>query len=180
MAGIREKLAHSIPWIEPLLDYFDWRKRVVSIVVGTALTVWSFLKDLPWPVILSIALITTVGTAYATVFPAFVKLINFGVNPRPNYAIWRHKKQFTLLQAAFLLADRQPVFDLTLVKGDAAAWYEVLREALITNELPHVPTNDRHSVGLDGSFVPQPQTPIEASALKEFCLKKGRRPEFLN
>ena len=70
MAGIRDKIVHAIPWIEPILDYFDWRKWVVVLLAGVVLAGWSFVKDLPWPVIVVLAFAATVHVAYALMFPA--------------------------------------------------------------------------------------------------------------
>jgi hypothetical protein len=124
---------------------------------------------------------TMVIVAYALMFPAFVKLINVGVKLGPNYAIWKHKTQFQLIQAAFLLADREPTFSTAALNGDAAAWYEVLFEAIQTNQMKYIPSPyDKQHTDIAGKFSPQSYTIIEAAELKRFCESKHRHPEFLN
>jgi len=179
MRSVREKIAHAAPWIEPILDYFDWRKRVFALAAGLTIGVWSFLKDLPWPVIVVLAFGMLVLAAYALAFPAFLRLVNVGVRPRPNHSIWKHKKEFALIQAAFLLADREPSWNTTALDGDAAAWYEGLYEAIRKGEIKHVPdANDQRHTNADG-FQPQMYTLIAASELRKFCAARDRRPEFL-
>jgi hypothetical protein len=48
MGKIRTSFTKAVPWVEPVLDYFDWKKRLVALVAGLAIAVWSFVKDLPW------------------------------------------------------------------------------------------------------------------------------------
>jgi hypothetical protein len=91
-------------------------------------------------VIAVLALATLVHVAYALVFPAFLRLAHAGVRPKPNYEIWRHKSQFAVIQAACLLADREPTMNPSILDGDAAAWFEVLVEAIQKNELACIST----------------------------------------
>jgi hypothetical protein len=46
MGAVRDKIAAIAPWIEPFLDYFDWRKQVVAFVAAVVVAAWSFVKDL--------------------------------------------------------------------------------------------------------------------------------------
>jgi hypothetical protein len=181
MARLRDRIAQAVPWIEPVLDYFDWRKRIIALAAGVGLAVWSFVKDLAWPIIVVLGLATVVIVAYGLVFPAFIKLINVGVKPRPNHAIWKHKKDFTLIQAAFLLADREPVPNPAALNSDAAAWYEVLHEAIRKKEISHIRNayDDRHTDRF-GTFDPQTYTLIPLPELKKFCEAHDRHPEFLS
>ena len=180
MTSIRERIARAIPWVEPILDYFDWRKRLVALLAGVAIAGWSFVKDLPWPVIVTLGLATIVTVAYGSMFPAFVRLIHVGVNPRPNYSIWKHKKQFSVSQAAYLLADREPVPNPSSIEGDAAAWYAVLYEAIKLKDLQYIGASTDSRYMFDDGFHAQTFTEITADSLKKFCESKGRKPEFLN
>jgi hypothetical protein len=175
--GLKAKIASAVPWIEPVLDYFDWRKRLVA---GLAVAAWSFMKDLPWPVIFVLGFGMIVFTAYGLAFPAFIKLINTGVQPRPNHTIWRHKREFSLIESAFLLADREPNYGSVALSGDAAAWYALLHEAISKKEIANVPTDndDRYTDRL-GNFNAQPYTLITVADLKKFCEPRERFPEFL-
>jgi hypothetical protein len=177
--GIRESLAKAVPWIEPVLDYFDWKKRVVALAAGLGIAAWSFVKDLPWPVIVTLGILTVVAVAYALVFPAFIKLVHVGVQPRPNYSIWRHKKGFCLYEAAFLLADREPSRNFALINGDAAAWYVVLVESVKEGETKYVPQPDDGRHTFAGGYEPHVDTILDAAELKKFCAARGRDPEFL-
>jgi hypothetical protein len=178
--GLRDKIVSGLPWIEPVLDYFDWRKRVVALVAAIGLAVWSYVKDLPWPVIVVLATASFVIVAYALLFPAFLKLVHVGVNPRPNNAIWRHKTEFAVIQAAFLLADCEPRWDAAALSGDAAAWYGVLSEAIQKKEISYIPSDyDARHTDRSGRFTPQTYTLISATELKKFCDARDRHPEFL-
>jgi hypothetical protein len=179
MGHIRESIAKAVPWIEPVLDYFDWRKRVIAIIAGAGIAAWSFVKDLAWPAIITLGFAALVLMAYALIFPAFLKLVHVGVNPRPNQAIWKHKKQFVLFQAAYLLADREPNRNAAFMDGDAAAWYELLSEAIAKKEIRYVPTMFDPQHTFQDGYHPHFETPIEASELKKFCEARGRNPEFL-
>jgi hypothetical protein len=102
------------------------------------------------------------------------------VRSRPDYSIWRHKTEFALIQAACLLADREPSWDMSTLNGAAAAWFEVLREAIQKNELPYVPSiQDKRYTDVTGKFSPPADTAILAKDLKKFCTTRGRHPEFL-
>ncbi|MGB6798189.1 MAG: hypothetical protein WBE48_16890 [Xanthobacteraceae bacterium] len=111
---------------------------------------------------------------------AFIKLVNVSVQPRPNSAIWKHKTQFQIIEAAYLLADREPACT-TLLNGDAAAWFEVLFEAIQRKELAYIPSayDVRHTDAM-GKLSPQTYTEIKSADLKAFCTARGRNPEFLN
>jgi hypothetical protein len=131
-------------------------------------------------VIVTSGLVTVVTIGYALVFPAFIKLVHVGIEPRPNYSIWRHKKRFYLFEAAYLLADREPIANMSFMTGDASAWYALLYEAIRENELPNVrqPIDSNFTYVGDG-YKPHSETLIEAGELKKFCEKRGRNPEFL-
>ena len=110
-----------------------------------------------------------------------MRLVHVGVKPRPNNAIWKHKKEFALIQAAFLLADREPSWNVVTLDGDAAAWYEVLLEAIQKKEIERIPAlDDNRHKDLAGNFHPQPDTSISAAELKKFCEARHRHPEFLS
>jgi hypothetical protein len=180
MAGIRDKLAKAIPRIDPILDHFDWRKQLITLGAAIALAVWSFVTHLPWPVIAVLAGATIVVVAFVLVFPAFVKLIYVGVNPRPNFSIWKHKRQFALFEAACLLADRVPLDDPALMSSDSKAWAGLLIEAVKLGEIKHVATmNDRQDNFEDGYHATL-DTLFDAAELKKFSEARGRKPEFLN
>jgi hypothetical protein len=180
MARIKDTITHAIPWVEPILDYFDWRKQVIALVATLVIGVWSFVIELSWPAIIVLAFGMLVSAAYALTLPALIKLIHVGVEPRPNHSIWKYKKRFTLFQAAYLLANREPRADPSLLNGDAAAWYENLREAIMNGEMRRIPTaQDGMNTRPDG-YHPTLETPVEASELKKFCMARGRNPEFLN
>jgi hypothetical protein len=177
--GFKEKIVGLVPWIEPVIDYFDWRKRLIALTAGIVLAVWSFVKDLPWPVIAVLTGATIVIVAYALVFPAFVKLIHVGVNPRPDYSIWKHRKAFALFEAAYLLADREPIRSPEAMVGSPAAWFGLLCEAISHKEIAYVPTIYDPQHTLKDGYHPHLDTPIAAAELKKFCEARSRYPEFL-
>jgi hypothetical protein len=62
--ALGESIKKALPWVEPVLDYFGWKKRVVAIVAPVGVAGWSFVKGLPWPVIVTIAFSMLVMVAY--------------------------------------------------------------------------------------------------------------------
>src|SRR5665213_3222417 len=133
--ALGEGIRKAIPWIEPVLDYFDWKKQVVAVVAALALAGWSFVKGLPWPVIITVGFAVLVMTAYALAFPAFLKLVNVGVEPKPKPEIWKTKKQYSLSQAAILLADT-----INFSNPDAQAWFFQLCDAINDGEMKRIQT----------------------------------------
>jgi len=181
MSNVRKRIAAAIPWIEPLLDYFDWRKRLLAIVAGVAMGAWSFVKDLSWPAIATLTFATLILMAYAVVFPAFIKLIHVGVTERPNASIWKHKKNFELYEAACLLANQPPTSAYSKMNGDARAWYGLLGEAITTKEIKYVLVSlDSRRFDENGEYSPYEHTIITREEFKKFCDTRNRSPEFLN
>ena len=117
--------------------------------------------------------------SYALVFPAFVKLIHVGIDPRLNSSIWRHRKQFNLVEAACLLADREPVVNPAMLNGDAAAWFVGLCEAIKMNEIKHVPNMFDGQHTFQDGYRPYAETIVDSSELKKYCEARDRSPEFL-
>jgi hypothetical protein len=68
MGKFREKITHALPWIAPILDYFDWKKSVTATVAAIIIAGWSFVKDLSGPVIMTLALSILVQTLYSFIF----------------------------------------------------------------------------------------------------------------
>jgi hypothetical protein len=90
MGKLREKIRHALPWVDPVIEYFDWRKRIFTALAGIVWGAWSFMSGLAWPVIVFLVFGAIVLTAYALVFPAVIRLLNIGVKVRPNHNIWKH------------------------------------------------------------------------------------------
>ena len=177
--ALGESIKKALPWIEPVLDYFDWKKRVVAIVAAIGVAGWSFVKGLPWPVIVTIAFAMLVMVAYALVFPAFLKVANIGYQPRPDANIWKHKKQYELYQAAALLANQIPTGAAGLMAPDTRAWYEQLRDAISDKEIQRItgPYDNQHT--FNDRYVPYENTIITKAELKKFSDARDRAPEFL-
>ena len=170
--ALGESIKKAIPWIEPILDYFDWRKRIIALVIAGAIAGWSFMKGLPWPVIVTVAFSMLVMVAYALVFPAIVKIAHVGYHPRPNVEIWKHKKHFLLYEAACLLADTVPERVEDRMSADARAWLVVLADAVSAGEMK--------SNYEDGNQRPMMYTRVPRSELQAFCKAHHRSPEFLS
>jgi hypothetical protein len=172
MGKIRDGIRHTIPWIDPVLEYFDWKKQVTAAGVTIIVAGGSIVKDLPWPIIVTITLMVLVHTMYILAYPAFLKLVYTGVKARPDHNIWKHKRQFDLYEAACLLADAEPIPNSSKMDGDSRAWYSGLREAIKLNEIEHIPS------GLNIAE-PNEHTVITADSLRAFCRARKRLPEFL-
>lgn len=173
MGAIRDTIRSAIPWADPLLDYFDWRKRLIASVCAIALFVWSYVRGLPWPVIVVLAFTTLVAVAYGLVLPSLVKLVNVGFQPSPNLDIWKHKKLFKLCEAACLLAGTVPVYQEMSMSADASAWFAQLCDAVKFNEISTIPPRKG-----PGAYLGT-HTEIDKEELKKFCEKRERSPEFL-
>jgi hypothetical protein len=180
MTTIRSRIAKAIPWLEPVLEYFDWRKRLVALFAAAIIAGWSYVKDLPWPTIIVLAALMLVTVAYALVFPAFLKIINLGAHPHPNHSIWKHKKQFQLFEAACLLGEQEPTNNFTIMSGDAKAWFAGLKESIRLNEIQYVPGLDDGRHTYQDGYHPHQFTVIDRAELKKYCTARGRKPEFLN
>ena len=178
MGKIRDRLTAVLPWAEPLLDYFDLRKAILTGVVTAGMAGWTYLSHLSWPSIAVLTLTTLVHVSYLLLLPAFIKLIHVGVKARPNYSIWRHRQRFYLSEAGCLLADVVPVYPASAMDADSFAWYGLLLEAIKTGEIQHIKSNyDQNNK--DG-FNPAENTEITVEQFKAFCEKRDRRPEFLS
>lgn len=172
MGAIKDTIRNAVPWAAPLLDYFDWRKRVIAGAVAATLFAWSYVKGLPWPVIVVLALTTLVAVAYALVLPGLVRLVNVGVRETPNIEIWKHKKQFRLCETACLLAGVVPVYTEMGMSPDALAWFVQLIEAVNFREItPSLPPSPTRPLGL--------HTEVGREELRKFCDARQRSPEFL-
>jgi hypothetical protein len=184
MVRISEKLKKAAPWIEPVLDYFDWRKRIIATAVATGLAGWSVVKGEPWPMVAALGFSMLVVAAYALVFPAFLKLVNVGYQPRPDTQIWKYKKQFQLCEAACLLADTVPVYAESAMNASALAWFVLLCDAVSLGEIERIKSkldNSHHQLGTDYNYqyLPHTGTVISRDILKKFVEARERKPEFL-
>jgi hypothetical protein len=132
------------------------------------------MKDIPWPIIVTIALVVLVDTMYLMAFPDFLKLVHTVIKTRPNHNIWKHKRQFDLFEAACLLADADPISNLSKMDGESRAWYSGLCEAIRLNEFACIPSRFD-----EDRYTPNEHTGVTAENLKAFCIARGRKPEFL-
>ncbi len=169
-----------MPWVEPLLDFFDWKKRVITVVFALVVFGWSFVNGLPWPVIIVIAFAMMVVSAYALVLPGLVRLVNVGYQAAPNTGIWRHKKKFLLCQGACLLANTVPVYLESEMSPDAHAWLVQFYDAVNSKEIEFVHSaDDNRDHYFGGSYHPHTRTEITKETLIKFCRVRDRNPEFL-
>jgi hypothetical protein len=180
MGKIRDGIRRAIPWIDPVIEYFDWKKSVTAAATAIVIGGWSFVKDLPWPVIITLVLSMLVQALYLLYFPAFLKVVHSGVKVRPNHNIWKHKRQFRLFEAACLLADAEPIDKRSQMDGDSRAWYSCLCEAVVLREIQRIPSrlDAGHDHG-DGSCTPFEYTVIAAESLKQFSDARKLNPWFL-
>jgi hypothetical protein len=174
MGKIREWIRRTIPWIEPVIEYFDWKKQITAAGFTVVIAVGAVVKDLPWPIIVAITLMVLVHTMYFLAFPAFLKLVHTGVKARPDNNIWKHKRQFYLFEAACLLADAEPIANLSKMDGDSRAWYSGLCEAVRLKQIGSTPARFPN-----GRSEPNAHTEVTAENLKAFCEARERKPEFL-
>ena len=165
--SLGEGIKRTLPWIEPILDYFDWKKRVVSLVAAIGVGAWSFVKGLPWPVIVTLGFAVLVLTAYALVFPAILRMANVGFRERPDPSIWRHERKFRLFEAACLLADSVPVSNEYNMPASAVAWLTQMCNAINEGDYQRIKSaqdDEQHSfMQKGGTFIYKAHTRREAA-----------------
>lgn len=179
MLGIGDKIKRVMPWLNPFIEYFDWKKSAIASAVAASLAVWSFVKEQPWPTIIVLALAALVHMVYLIVFPQFIRLLNIGVKERPNSAIWKYKKNFELGQAACLLADINPTV-FGKMNGEARAWLDGLYEAIMLNEIKYTPSIFDGNHVVHGKIRPYAEMVIDRAEFKKYSEAKGQKPDFLN
>jgi hypothetical protein len=117
MVKIMERVRRTIPWIAPVIEYLDWKKSVIAAAGPIIIGVWSIVKELPWPTIITIVFCMFVNSLYLVYLPAFIRIIHSGVRTKPNHEIWKYKRQFQLYEAACLLADTKPTSPFSNMDG---------------------------------------------------------------
>jgi hypothetical protein len=178
MIGLKQRILRIAPWLDPILEFFDWKKQVVATAFAAIMALWSYMQGLSWPVIVTIAFFILVHTLYLLLFPKFVALVNVGVRERPNFSVWKHKTHFELSQAACLMANIPPTL-FSKMTPDARAWLEVLYDAVRFRQMNYTPSifDDQHTFA-DG-YHPYAETKVTKEELKRYLKAKGRSLGFL-
>jgi hypothetical protein len=183
--------------IASLKSVVDWVGTVWTVVallgLTTAITgiggaIWAIIIGVPKPIAIMAGYCTIVGGVYLTVFPlayrAFSRIVAFPVSSdatvpqKPSAATWQHVPQFTLYQAACLLAEVTPVLGRSL-EGDAEAWFVTLCAEIRSKELPYIRSiHDKNYTFKDG-YHPHRDTEISRAEFQRFAERHGIRPRFL-
>ena len=100
---------------------------------------------------------------------------------KPNYSIWRHRSEYRLYEAAYLLADAEPNRNPASMIGDTAAWFNLLSEAMQKNELHRILTelDDSAHIFVGVGYQPHIDTRIEVVELRRFCKERAISAPFL-
>lgn len=99
---------------------------------------------------------------------------------RPTYETWDDVEGLTVLQAACLWADIEPVISTNdLPRGEPYARFRMLKEAINKRELKARVIEMRRSVGIISGLLSKADTIVTRTDLREFAGKRSARPLFL-
>ena len=145
---------------------------------------WLVTHGIPWPLAAMAAYCTTVAAMFVALIPALRRETSGAVvaeTAKPNYSIWQHRTEYHLYEAAYLLANMEPNRDPVLMTGDAAAWFNLLSEAIKKNELARIQTkldNDAN-IFMESGYRPHFDTRIDLVELRRFCKQHKISAPFL-
>jgi hypothetical protein len=109
---------------------------------------------------------------------------NHLANPKPDFDMWRHRENLTLLEAAQLWAGVRPNTTWG-TRGSVKDTYAMLEGAIQKGDLAFDPEGSTHPPAWNTAVQmekknPRPATKLTRTGLKTFALKYGYDPEFLN
>jgi hypothetical protein len=108
---------------------------------------------------------------------------NHLATPKPDFEMWRHRENLTLLEAAQLWAEVRPSVGWG-TQGLVNDTYAMLSGAIQKGDLSFVPEGSMHPPAWNTAVQmekkkPNPATKLTRAALKAFATKYGYDPEFL-
>jgi hypothetical protein len=164
-------------------EVYSWYSFAVggfALAVGGG--VWLVTHGMPWPIAAMAAYCTVSAAMIVAMIPRFPRAV-IADSPlsKPNYSIWRHRAEYHLYEAAYLLADKEPNREPALMAGDAAAWFNLLSEAIKKNELQRIrtPLDDNAHTFPDAGYQPHFDTRIDIAELRRFGKQRGIAAPFL-
>jgi hypothetical protein len=178
----------AIDGVGTVATVFGWLGLSASIVgISTAIggVVWAMISGIAAPLIVMAAFCTFTGAVYLALAPMAYRALQLvqksPARARPDPEIWRHLPNLQLFEAACLLTDIDPDYQIANNPGDANGWFRALSEAIMTKEISRVesPLDNRNHTLPGGGYHPHRETVITREALQKFAAKRGLRRAFL-
>jgi hypothetical protein len=112
-----------------------------------------------------------------------VEPTNYLANPKPDFDMWRHRENLSLLEAAQLWAEVRPSMSWG-TRGNVKDTYAMLEGAIQKGDLAFEPEGSIHPSAWNTAVQmekknPRPATKLTRNGLKAFATKHGYDPEFL-
>ena len=181
-------------FIATLKSLFDWAATawtvigwlggtawITGIVIAIGGAVWAVVRGVPVPIAIMAGYCTFVGAVVLTLAPlAYRALSRIAAFPvphdaaapqKPNATVWQHVPQFSLYQAACLLADVTPAYASWKMEGDVQAWFETLVAEIRAKEMTHIPRSTTRNTPIQTATT-QIRKPLSA-ALSFSALPSG-------
>jgi hypothetical protein len=172
-------------FIRKAKEIYSWYSFAVGgVALATIGGAWLVSHGIPWPLAAMAAYCTIAAAMFVALIPTFRREAGGVVATqisKPNYSIWRHRAEYYLYEAAYLLADMEPSRNPALMAGDVAAWFNLLSEAIKKNELRRIQTapDDNAHIFIDRGYEPHFDTRIDITELRRFCSQRGISAPFL-
>jgi len=166
-------------------EVYSWYSFAAGgFALAVAGGVWLVSHGIPWPLAAMAGYCTVSAAFVVALIPSLLRRTNDSADiqiSKPNYSIWRHRREYHLYEAAYLLADSEPNRRPELMSGDAAAWFNLLSEAIKEDELKRIQiTQDDNANTFPGSgYKPHFDTRVDAAELRRFCEQRGITARFL-
>lgn len=179
--ALKDDIAKAFWWVKPTLAVFDFWKQIATGVAAIAFFVWTMIDHLPWSVIAAVVYTATTSTIFLLLLPALFRTAAGRSAPAAtttNLMIYKDTEQFTLNQAACLLAGVSP--RMPYPSDEARDWANALAAAINEGRIKRVQSkNDDWRHVRDARYVADFRTTIARDELKRFADQHGRKPEFL-
>jgi hypothetical protein len=168
--------------ITGIANGFSSFSTIISLLVGVALLV---------PLLFLWGIIQTQADMYrdlakqqtAPAPPVTAPETNHLATPKPDFEMWRHRENLTLLEAAQLWAGVRPSVAWG-TRGAVNDTYAMLSGAIQKGELSFLPEGSTHPPAWNTAVQmekknPNPSTKLTRTGLKTFAAKYSYDPEFL-
>lgn len=172
-----------------VVGWLGWTPAVIGIFAAVGGAVWAVVRGVPVPIAIMAGYCTIAGAAVLTVAPlayrAFSRMAaapaphDAAAPQKPNATVWQHVPQFSLYQAACLLADVTPAYASSKMEGDVQAWFETLRAEILLKKMAYISSVFDHTRTYKGLYRPNWETEVSREELQRFAERHDIRPRFL-
>lgn len=181
------KIRALIDRISTISTVIGWLGLTTSVsgaagAVGAA--VWAVVTGVPIPIVVMAAFCTITAAAYLALIPmayrALLRAQDIPIGNRPDPQVWRILPQFTLWQAACLLADVEPTIGFINVPSSANGYSHALSIEINSGRMKRIEMHYDHLQVRDGTYVADINTVISKDDLKKFALERDIKRAFLD